>query len=167
VTLYQNGTNECRNERVPKVTDLPPTLGGRRADSGIENTGISATPGQRQKGTVMVSQQSNLFNPDQYGGFELSSRAHRGDPTTSHEAAAKIAKSEKAALHRKSLDIFISVACRTLCSWWTEYACQLPPGDELNSPCCLSPCSEKGCVSLLPPFHRCPTKNPATNIGRP
>ena len=46
--------------------------------------------------------QGNLFGGNAYGeAVPLVTRAARNDPVTSHESAAKVAKSAKAALHRQ------------------------------------------------------------------
>jgi hypothetical protein len=50
----------------------------------------------------MTMQQPTLFGPqDAYGGFLPVAKAHRADPQSSHEAAEKVSKSAKAALHRE------------------------------------------------------------------
>ena len=49
----------------------------------------------------MGTEQPSLFSPDAYGGFAPAARAHRRDPRTSHEAAARVTKSQRAAHHRQ------------------------------------------------------------------
>jgi hypothetical protein len=46
-------------------------------------------------------EQESLFGPPNAYGDPSPPRAHRADPVTSHEAAAKVGRSARAALHRQ------------------------------------------------------------------
>ncbi len=72
----------------------------------------------------MSAQQPRLFNENAYGDAQPANarvHAHRSDPATSFEAAARTSRSEKAALHRMIvLDLIRAFPSRTGHELWHE-----------------------------------------------